>query len=89
MNISLLFQGEKEVLLFPFTFAKILSINSEVKFGEEIKIVNLEIINRKSYLEYILRDNVEKRPRFAGKAIWTKKDWIVQEIKEKKINEKK
>ena len=59
------FPREKEVLLFPFTFAKILSINSEVKFGEEIKIVNLEIINRKSYLEYTLRDNVEKRPRFS------------------------
>jgi hypothetical protein len=57
--------GESEVLLFPYTFAKILSINSEVKYGEEIKIVNLELINRKSYLEFILRDNVEKRPRFA------------------------
>ena len=57
--------GEKEVILFPFTFAKILSINSEVKYGEEFKIVNLEIVNRKSYLEYTLRDNVEKRPRFS------------------------
>jgi len=37
--------GENEVILFPFTFAKILSINSEVKYGEEIKLVNLELIN--------------------------------------------
>ena len=55
---------EKEVILFPFTFAKIVSIISEVELGEEIKIVNLDIINRKSYLEYTLRDNVDKRPRF-------------------------
>ena len=43
---------EKEVILFPFTFAKILSINSD---GER-KIVNLELINKKSYLEFNLKD---------------------------------
>ena len=53
--------NEKEVILFPFTFAKILSINSEIQNGIETKIVNLDIINRKSYLEYSLRNNVEKR----------------------------
>ena len=37
---------EKEVILFPFTFAKIVSIISEVELGEEVKIVNLDIINR-------------------------------------------
>ena len=42
---------EKEVILFPFTFAKILGVKSGEKNGKEIKIVNLEIINRKSYLE--------------------------------------
>ena len=57
--------GENEVLLFPFTFAKITGICSEVKYGEEIKIVNLEIINRKSYLEYTLKDDVDKRPKFS------------------------
>ena len=57
--------NEKEVILFPFTFAKILSINSEIQYGIESKIVNLDIINRKSYLEYSLRDNVEKRARFS------------------------
>ena len=43
---------ENEVLLFPFTFAKIVSINSEIKYEKEIKIVNMELINRKTYLEY-------------------------------------
>ena len=57
--------NEKEVILFPFTFAKILSINSEIQNGIETKIVNLDIINRKSYLEYSLRNNVEKRARFS------------------------
>ena len=59
------FPHEKEVLLFPFTFAKIVSISSELKYGEEIKIVNLELINRQSYLEYTLKNNVEKRPKFS------------------------
>ena len=53
---------EKEVILFPFTFAKILSINSEEKYGKEIKIVNMELINRKTYLEYNIRKKVEKKP---------------------------
>ena len=58
-------KDEKEVILFPFTFAKIVSINSVEKYDKEIKIVNLDIINRKTYLEYTLRDNVEKRPMFS------------------------
>ena len=56
---------EKEVLLFPFTFAKIVSIISKIENDEEIKIVNLELINRKSYLEYTLKDDVDKRPKFS------------------------
>ena len=55
------FKDEKEVILFPFTFAKIVSINTD----EEIKIVNMEIINRKSYIEYTLKDNVDNRPKFS------------------------
>ena len=51
---------EKEVILFPFTFAKIVSINSEIKYGKEIKIVNMELINRKTYLEYTLRSEHNK-----------------------------
>ena len=53
---------EKEVILFPFTFAKILSINSEIKYGKEIKIVNMELINRKSYIEYSIRSKSYKEP---------------------------
>ena len=56
---------EKEVLLFPFTFAKILSIDSDIIYGKKYKIVYLEIINKKSYLEYTLRDNVHKRIKFS------------------------
>ena len=54
---------EKEVILFPFTFAKILSINSEIKYGKEIKIVNMELINRKSYIEYSIRSKSYKEPK--------------------------
>ena len=56
------FPNEKEVILFPFTFAKILSINSEEKYGKKIQIVNMELINRKNYLEYNIRKKVEKKP---------------------------
>ena len=54
---------EKEVILFPFTFAKILSINSEIKYGKEIKIVNMELINRKSYIEYSIKKKNYKKPK--------------------------
>jgi len=57
--------NENEVLLFPFTFAKIINIGSEIKENEEIKIVTMELINRKSYLEYILKNNYEQRPKFS------------------------
>ena len=39
------------------------------KFGKEIKIINLELVNRKSYIEFILRDNVEKRPLLSEKKL--------------------
>ena len=54
---------EKEVILFPFTFAKIVSINSEKKYGKEIKIVNMELINRKTYIEYSLWGKVYEEPK--------------------------
>ena len=54
---------EKEVILFPFTFAKILSINSEIKYGKEIKIVNMELINRKSYIEYSIKSKSYKESK--------------------------
>ena len=53
---------EKEVILFPFTFAKILSINSVIKYGQEFKIVKMQLINRKSYLEYTLIDKLYEEP---------------------------
>lgn len=55
------YPNEKEVILFPFTFAKILKIESGVENGNKIEIVYLDIINRKTYLEYTLRDNVKAR----------------------------
>lgn len=51
--------NEKEVLLFPFTFAKINSINSEEKIGMKIKIIKFEIIPKKDYIEYKLREDVK------------------------------
>ena len=41
---------EKEVILFPFTFAKITDIKSETKNGFKIYVINLDIINRTSYI---------------------------------------
>jgi hypothetical protein len=52
---------EKEVILFPFTFAKISEIKSKIEEGNKIQVIKFEIINRDSYLEYTLRDNFEKR----------------------------
>ena len=52
---------EKEVILFPFTFAKISEIKSKIEEGNKIQVIKFEIINRDSYLEYKLRDNFEKR----------------------------
>ena len=57
--------NENEVILFPFTFAKIVSINSEITNDEEIKIIKMELMNRKTYLEYILKYNVDKMPKFS------------------------
>ena len=52
---------ENEVILFPFTFAKITKIESGIENGNEIKIIYFDIINRKTYIEYTLRDNVKER----------------------------
>jgi len=56
---------EKEVILFPFTFAKIYDIKSENENGIKIFVIKFEIINRKSYIEYILRDDFENRILFS------------------------
>ena len=55
---------ESEVILFPFTFARISKIESGMENGNQIQIIYFNIINRKEYLEYTLRDNYEKRLRF-------------------------
>ena len=56
---------ENEVILFPFTFAKIYDIKSENENGVKINVIKLEIINRKSYIEYTLRDDFENRILFS------------------------
>ena len=56
--------NEKEVLLFPFTFAKINKIKSTTENKAKIYIVELEIINRKSYIEYALKNDFENRILF-------------------------
>lgn len=51
---------ESEVLLFPFTFLRINKINSE-----DSKI-EFEIVNRTSYIEYTLKNNVKNRTFFSN-----------------------
>jgi len=56
-------KNENEVILFPFTFARILEIN---KLEDNYYEIQLDIINKKSYIEYTLRDHVEKRQLFSN-----------------------
>ena len=57
--------NENQVILFPFTFARITKINY-ISEKEKIYEIYLEIINRKEYIEYSLKDNVDKRFRFSN-----------------------
>ena len=57
--------GEKEVILFPFTFVRIKQIKQEIIEGINLHILELEIINRTSYIEYTLKNEVEKRFLFS------------------------
>ena len=52
-----------EVILFPFTFARIISIK-QISNTENIFEIYLEIINRNHYIEYTLRDKVDERLKF-------------------------
>ena len=52
---------EKEVILFPFTFVKINKIKNETENKTKIYVVELEIINRNSYIEYTLKNDFENR----------------------------
>ena len=56
-------ETENEVILFPFTFARITKITN-IKNNEYEMYLN--IINRDHYIEYDLRDNVDKRFRFSS-----------------------
>ena len=56
---------EKEVLLFPFTFARIYKIESKKEGDIKIKVIKLEIINRTSYIEYTLKNDVDNRILFS------------------------
>ena len=56
---------EKEVILFPFTFAKITNIKTETENVYLIYVIELDIINRKSYIEYTLKNDFEKRTLFS------------------------
>ena len=51
---------EGEVILFPFTFVRINRIESDPKKTNSF-IMDLEIVNRNGYIEYILKNKVEKR----------------------------
>ena len=55
--------NENEVLLFPFTFARVKNIKNE---NNNSKIIELEIINRTSYIEYTLKNNVGNRILFSN-----------------------
>ena len=56
-------ETENEVILFPFTFCRITKIN-EIK--NKVFEIYLDIINRDHYIEYDLRDNVDKRFKFSS-----------------------
>jgi hypothetical protein len=57
-------KSENEVILFPFTFVRITEIKEIEKEKNQYEMY-LDIINRKSYIEYTLRDNVGKRQLFS------------------------
>ena len=53
-----------EVILFPFTFAKIYDISTKTENKTKINIVKFELLNRNSYIEYILKNDFNKRILF-------------------------
>ena len=63
--LSKFHKTEKEVILFPFTFARIKEIKSKNEKGNRIQIIKLEIINRTSYIEYLLKTDDKKRILFS------------------------
>ena len=63
--LSKFYKTEKEVILFPFTFARIKDIKSKKEKGNRIQVIKLEIINRTSYIEYLLKTDDKKRILFS------------------------
>ena len=57
--------NEKEVILFPFTFAKINEIYSSEEEGVNFQVIEMEIIARDTYIEYKLKDDVNNRVLFS------------------------
>ena len=57
--------NENEVILFPFTFVRITKLN-KVPNENNVYELYLEIINREEYIEYTLKNNVEKRFKFSS-----------------------
>ena len=57
--------AENEILLFPFTFVRIKKIKSKKEKGNKIQVIELEIINRTSYIEYILKTDDKNRILFS------------------------
>ena len=56
---------EKEVILFPFTFAKINKIYSSKEEEINFQVIEMEIIARNSYIEYTLKRDVDNRVLFS------------------------
>jgi len=54
---------DDEVILFPFTFVKINKIEKDKEKANSY-IMDLDIINRNKYYEYILKNNVEERFKY-------------------------
>ena len=55
--LSKYYNTEKEVILFPFTFARIKEIKEKKEKGIKFQRIKLEIINRTSYIEYLLKND--------------------------------
>ena len=57
--------ADNEILLFPYTFVRIKKIKSKKEKGNKIQVIELEIINRTSYIEYILKTDDKNRILFS------------------------
>ena len=64
-SIPLSKYDEKEVILFPFTFAKIKEIFSSEENGVNFEVIKMDIIPRDTYIEYKLKDDYKNRILFS------------------------